>query len=109
MADLIIPAALKGWLIFLVVFALLDYPVPFSILFGAIGGIAGGLITAWWQIKGGAPSNPKNISPTDNLRRPSPDGSDENSRFELPFLKTNKAKRRYVERKRRARDRKLSK
>ena len=109
MADLIIPAALRIWLIFLVVFVALQYSVPFSIIFGGIGGVAGGLVTAWWQMKGGSPAGPKGISPTDSLSRPDPDGSDVNPRWELPFLKTNKAQNRYIERQKRARARKRDK
>ncbi len=105
MADLIIPATLKIWLFFLLAFVLLGYPIPFSILFGAIGGVAGGLTSAWWQVKGGAPPTPKNLPPIDKLRRPDPDEVD--PRWELPFLKTNKAKKRYIERNQRARDRKI--
>lgn len=107
MADLIIPAALRLWLVFLLVFVLLKYPVPFSILFGAIGGFAGGLLSAWSQVKGGAPQTPKDIPPTDKLTRPDPDGSDVNPRWELPFMKTNQAKQRYIERQKRARDRRV--
>ena len=110
-ADLFIPAALRIWLLSLLAFVLLDYSVPFSILFGAIAGVAGGLVTAWWQIKGGGPAAAllKGLKPTDKLKRPDPDGSDENPSFELPFLKTNKAKKRYLERRKRARDRRLTK
>ncbi len=108
MADLFIPAAIRTWLVFLLLFVFLDYGVPFSILFGALGGLAGGIVTAWWQIKGGAPHGPKDLPPTDHLRRPEPDGSEVNPRLELPFLKTNKAQRRYIERKKKARSRRLS-
>ncbi|MGB3570865.1 MAG: hypothetical protein WA783_07515 [Phormidesmis sp.] len=107
MADLLIPAAVRTWLVFLLLFILLGYDVPFSILFGALGGLAGGLVTAWWQIKGGAPHGPTDLPPTDHLRRPDPDGSDVNPWFELPFLKTNKSQRRYIERKKKARARRL--
>ncbi|MEL6248585.1 MAG: hypothetical protein AAFY78_19090 [Cyanobacteria bacterium J06648_16] len=55
MADRVVPAALRAWLIFLLLFTLLGYPVGFSILFGAAGGFAWGTISAWWDIKGGAP------------------------------------------------------
>ncbi|MEM6598400.1 MAG: hypothetical protein AAF810_11390 [Cyanobacteria bacterium P01_D01_bin.36] len=110
MADLIIPAALRIWLIFLLIFIFLDYSVPFSITFGAIGGIAGGIVSAWWQMKGGAPSSgPKGLPPTDKLKRPNPDGSDVNSRWQLPFLKSNASKNRYLERKKKARSRRLNK
>ena len=55
MTDLIVPAALRIWLVFLLVFILLGYSVTVSIVFGAIGGFAGGLISAWWVMPGGAP------------------------------------------------------
>ena len=108
-ADLIIPAVIRTWLVFLVAFFLLGYPVLFSIIFGAIGGLAGGIVTGWWQIQGGAPDGPEELPPTDHLRRPDPDGSDEDPRFSLPFLKTNRANRRYIERSKRARNRRLGK
>ncbi|MGD1898640.1 MAG: hypothetical protein ACFB16_17005 [Phormidesmis sp.] len=107
MADLLIPAAVRIWLIFLLVFIFLGYNVPFSIFFGFVGGLAGGLVTAWWQIKGGAPNDPKGLPPTDNLKRPDPDGSDVNPLFEVPFLKTNKAQQRYIERRKKARSRRV--
>lgn len=56
MTDLIVPGALRIWLVFLLVFILLGYPVTVSILFGAIGGFAGGLVNAWWNTLGGEPS-----------------------------------------------------
>ncbi len=56
MTDLIVPAALRIWLVFLLVFALLGYSVTTSILFGAVGGFAGGLVSAWWQAPGGEPA-----------------------------------------------------
>jgi hypothetical protein len=59
MADLIVPAALRFWLLFLVVFWLLGYSVLFSILFGAVGGFAGGVVMAWWQAQGGEPLSPE--------------------------------------------------
>lgn len=108
LADLIIPAALRLWLIFLISFALLGYSVPFSIVFGAIGGIAGGISSAWWQIKGGAPQKPKNSNkpPVDELTPNQ--GSRTNTRWEIPFLKPDRAKVRYMERQRRIRDRKMN-
>ncbi|MBE9060922.1 hypothetical protein [cf. Phormidesmis sp. LEGE 11477] len=109
MADLIIPAVIRTWLIFLIIFFLIGYSVPFSILFGAIAGIAGGIATGWWKVEGGTPKGPKGLPPTDKLRRPDADGSDANPYFELPFLKTNRANQRYIERQRRARDRRLGK
>jgi hypothetical protein len=42
-------AGLQFWVIFLVGFVLLGYPLALSIIFGAIAGIAGGSIVTWWQ------------------------------------------------------------
>ncbi|NEQ49306.1 MAG: hypothetical protein F6K11_04115 [Leptolyngbya sp. SIO3F4] len=55
MTDLIVPAALRIWLVFLLMFALLGYSVTASILFGAMGGFAGGVVAAWWHAPGGEP------------------------------------------------------
>ncbi|EDX87720.1 hypothetical protein S7335_5430 [Synechococcus sp. PCC 7335] len=106
--DLIIPAAVRTWLIFLIIIFLLGYSVPFSILYGAIGGLAGGIATGWWQMKGGAPKDPAGLPPTNKLKRPNPNDSG-NPYLELPFLKTNKANRRYIERQKRARARRQRK
>ncbi|MBW4562661.1 MAG: hypothetical protein KME32_16215 [Mojavia pulchra JT2-VF2] len=46
-----IDAALKYWLFFLVGFSWLGYPAPSSILLGAVGALAAGLIFAWWGSK----------------------------------------------------------
>ncbi|MGB3310007.1 MAG: hypothetical protein WBG32_22790 [Nodosilinea sp.] len=56
MADKIIPPALKIWLVFLFLFLLLGYEVVPSILLGAIAGLAGGTIQAWWITPGGEPT-----------------------------------------------------
>jgi membrane associated rhomboid family serine protease len=53
-----VPTALKLWLFFLFCFFFLGYPVPLSILFGAVGGFAGGWVDAWWNSKD-EPSQPK--------------------------------------------------
>lgn len=58
MTDKIVPAALRLWLVFLLALFLVGYSVPTSILYGAIGGFAGGLVSAWWQTKGGVPQAP---------------------------------------------------
>lgn len=55
MTDLIVPAALRIWLVFLLIFVLLGYSVTTSILFGVVGGFAGGLVSAWWDAFGGEP------------------------------------------------------
>jgi hypothetical protein len=54
-----VPTALKLWLFFLFCFFLLGYPVPLSILFGAVGGFAGGWVDAWWHSKDEPPSQPQ--------------------------------------------------
>lgn len=59
-----ISIGLQLWLFFLLSFVLLQYPVPLSILLGAIGGLAGGLVVAWWYSKDVPPP-------------PSPQGTDE--------------------------------
>ncbi|MGF1520259.1 MAG: hypothetical protein ACFCVB_21000 [Nodosilinea sp.] len=56
MADKIIPPALKLWLVFLFVFLLLDYGTVPSILLGALAGLAGGTVRAWWITPGGEPT-----------------------------------------------------
>ncbi|MEM8808719.1 MAG: hypothetical protein AAGF01_22105 [Cyanobacteria bacterium P01_G01_bin.38] len=59
MTDLIMPVAIRSWLIFLLVFKLMGYSNSFCILFGAIGGFAAGMVSAWWKVKGGAPLPPE--------------------------------------------------
>ena len=54
-ADKAIPAGLKVWLIFLLSFYFLGLPAVFSILYGFVGGVAGGWIFAWWHTAGGEP------------------------------------------------------
>lgn len=56
MTDKLVPVALRLWLLFLLAFVLLGYAVVPSILFGAVGGFAGGLISAWWSTPGGEPT-----------------------------------------------------
>ncbi|PAX52071.1 hypothetical protein [Brunnivagina elsteri] len=47
-----IDAGLKYWLFLLAGFMFLGtYPAPLSILLGALGGLGGGLIIAWWDSK----------------------------------------------------------
>jgi hypothetical protein len=53
--DKIVPVALRLWLLFLFVFLLLGYAVVPSVIFGAIGGLAGGTVNAWWTTPGGEP------------------------------------------------------
>jgi hypothetical protein len=40
---------LRYWLVFLLGFFLLGYPVPLSIFLGGLAGLAGGLIAAYWK------------------------------------------------------------
>ncbi len=107
MADLIIPATLRIWLVFLLVFVLLGYQVPFSIVFGGISGLAGGIATAWWQVKGGAPSDPQDRPPVDQVEPTVINDEELTSRWEIPFLRQNNAKARYIARVRRARNRRV--
>ncbi|MEQ9368986.1 MAG: hypothetical protein RIG63_08130 [Coleofasciculus chthonoplastes F3-SA18-01] len=56
------PVALRVWLVFLLCLVLLGYSVPFSIVVGAVGGIASGWVVAWWNSKdqpSPAPSEPQ--------------------------------------------------
>jgi hypothetical protein len=62
--DKIVPVALRLWLIFLFVFLLLGYAVVPSVVFGAIGGLAGGTVSAWWQTPGGEPKPKKETKPS---------------------------------------------
>ena len=56
MRDHGVATGLKTWLFFLLCFVLLGYPVSVSLCFGAVGGLAGGWIAAWWSAK--VPSAP---------------------------------------------------
>ncbi|MCT7975039.1 hypothetical protein [Laspinema olomoucense] len=40
----------KMWIFFMVAFGVLGYSTTLSILFGVVGGVAAGLIYAWWHI-----------------------------------------------------------
>jgi hypothetical protein len=84
MTDKIFPVALRLWLVFLFAFLLLGYEIVPSILFGAIGGFAGGLVSAWWQPPGGEPAPDVEPTPLDKLGdrlRP------QQVQGRLPFLK----------------------
>jgi len=109
-ADLIIPATLKSWLFFLFLFFLLGYPIPFSILFGAIGGVAGGLTSSWLQVQQSIASDSENDDEKGgNGDDNSPPGEilQKTSRWEIPFFGTSKAKQRYNARNQRARNRRI--
>ncbi|PZO45920.1 MAG: hypothetical protein DCF15_21095 [Phormidesmis priestleyi] len=106
MADLLIPATIRSWLFFLLVFVLLGYPVTFSIVFGAIGGLAGGLATAWWQVKGGAPVPADEESTTQSWRRLH-QIKEITSRWDLPLIGPSNAQKRYLERTQRTRSTKI--
>lgn len=66
MTDLIVPVAIRSWLIFLLVFKLLGYSTGFSIIFGAVGGFAAGMVSAWWKVKGGVPVPPEEQENAEN-------------------------------------------
>ena len=55
MTDKIFPVALKLWLAFLLTFLVLGYAIIPSIIFGAVAGFAGGMVSAWWETPGGEP------------------------------------------------------
>ncbi|MGF1566510.1 MAG: hypothetical protein ACFCVD_00270 [Nodosilinea sp.] len=55
MVDKIIPTALRIWLVSLFTFLLLGYGVLPSIFFGAVAGLAAGVMSAWWKTPGGEP------------------------------------------------------
>lgn len=44
-------AGLRAWLFFLLGFTILRWPIPLSILLGAIGGLAWGSLVHWWHIE----------------------------------------------------------
>ncbi|MGD1904463.1 MAG: hypothetical protein ACFB0C_00545 [Leptolyngbyaceae cyanobacterium] len=86
MPDKIVPVALRLWLLFLFVFLLLGYTVVPSVFFGAIAGLAGGTVSAWWQTPGGEPkpqeeTKPSTIEQLGNRIKP------QNIWSRLPFLK----------------------
>ncbi|NET47672.1 MAG: hypothetical protein F6K09_02885 [Merismopedia sp. SIO2A8] len=54
-----INALIKCWLFFMGSLAIARYPLPVCIFLGLIGGLAGGLLSRWWQLS----STP---DPTDN-------------------------------------------
>lgn len=45
-------AGLQFWLFFLLTLVLLGFPLPYAIVFGAMGGMAGGFAVGWWQDMG---------------------------------------------------------
>lgn len=55
-------AGLRYWLVFLLAFFFLGYPVPLSIFWGGIAGIAGGFLAAYWRAK----EIPKTAAPEDD-------------------------------------------
>lgn len=84
MTDKIVPVALRLWLLFLFAFLLLGYAIIPSILFGALGGFSGGLVSAWWSTKGGEPektAEPDVLEKLGSRFRPPPIHN------RLPFLK----------------------
>ena len=87
MADRVVPAALRAWLIFLLLFTLLGYPVGFSILFGAAGGFAWGTVSAWWSVPGGAPLSDETEAEQLGVSRLG---------FKLPDWQIRRAKRRRI-------------
>ena len=58
-------SGIQIWLIFLLVFYLLGYQAPLSIVLGAIAGISAGFILGWWEVKPG--QTPKEAIIEDSL------------------------------------------
>lgn len=58
-------AALKLWLIFLVVFFLLGYPAVFSIMLGAIAALAGKTIVTYWTTRDQTPPKAPTVEQTE--------------------------------------------
>lgn len=67
MTDKIVPVALRLWLLFLFALLLVGYAIVPSILFGAVGGFAGGMVSAWWRTDGGEPKPNLEPSPVQKL------------------------------------------
>lgn len=108
MADRIIPVALRLWLLFLLILWLLGYGVALSIVFGAIGGFAGGTVTAWWQTPGGLPQERQSSAKTTVAMPPALGKLGEKLRPEeiqgrFPFMKVFTRRDRRLSKDRRAR------
>lgn len=85
MTDRIFPVALKLWLAFLLTFLVLGYAIAPSIIFGAIAGFAGGMVSAWWQTPGG---EPEEVEPEPNaLDKLGEKLKPQRVQNRLPFLK----------------------
>jgi len=81
-SDKIIPVALRVWLGFLFLFLLIGYSPVASVVFGAVGGFAAGMVSAWWTTPGGVPATTDMPEP---LRRLGSQIKGTPSR--LPFMK----------------------
>ncbi|NJN21229.1 MAG: hypothetical protein HC812_08640 [Leptolyngbya sp. RL_3_1] len=86
MPDKIVPVALRLWLLFLFTFLLIGYAVLPSVIFGAIAGLAGGTVSAWWQTPGGEPQANMKPSTIEQLTTRIKPG-EINLKERLPFLK----------------------
>ncbi len=84
--DKIVPVALRLWLLFLFLFLLLGYAVIPSVIFGAIGGLAGGTVSAWWQTPGGEPQ-PRQMSKPGTIEQLSNRIKPNGLKGRLPFMK----------------------
>ncbi|MDA0865928.1 MAG: hypothetical protein O2890_05835 [Cyanobacteria bacterium] len=87
MPDKIVPVALRLWLLFIFAFLLLGYAVVPSIVFGAIGGLAGGTVSAWWQTPGGEPQPQEPRKSASTIEQLSSRIKPGNLKGRLPFLK----------------------
>jgi hypothetical protein len=66
-------AGLQFWLIFLIGFVFLGYPIVLGIVFGAVAGMAGGLIVTWWQKQSLIKGTRQLVNDADRLLQQSPE------------------------------------
>jgi hypothetical protein len=66
-------AGLQFWLIFLIGFVFLGYPIVLAIVFGAVAGMAGGITVTWWQTLSLIKGSRQMVNDADRLLQQSPE------------------------------------
>jgi hypothetical protein len=66
-------AGLQFWLIFLIGFVFLGYPIVLAIVFGAVAGMAGGITVTWWQTLTLIKGSRQLVNDADRLLQQSPE------------------------------------
>jgi hypothetical protein len=66
-------AGLQFWLIFLIGFVFLGYPIVLAIVFGAVAGMAGGITVTWWQTPSLIKGSRQPVNDADRLLQQSPE------------------------------------